>query len=503
MKCKYCQSELPEDATVCPVCGKEQQTAEEPAALTEEIPVMEEVPAEPQAAPTAPEHAEIKEGIKATPGKIALAVAAGVVVLGVLVALVFSGIRRRDDGVQGTEAPGEPTGTAAVSTEGPDETVPATEGTIPPDGNPEDVTCKGSYTVSDDVLSGAADTVVATMDAETLTVGELQIYYWTEVYDFANSYGAYAAYFGLDFTQPLDKQSCDLGETPMTWQQFFLQSAIDTWHSYQSMALESAANGTEMDGEYQGYLDTLAEDLEQMAVNQGYADAAALLKTNFGPAATLEQYARYMEIYYNGYTHFNGLYDTFIPTQEQIEAYFTGHESEYAENGVTKESGKSHNVRHILVTVDSGSDEETGATGPSDEAWEACRAEAQQILDGWLAGEASEESFAALAEEKSEDPGSSANGGLYTELTAETNFVQSFKDWYLDESRKPGDTGLVQSEHGYHVMYYSGSEDIWYATAKADWISDKASAVVPAAMEKHPIEVDYSAIALGFIDLNA
>ena len=109
MKCKYCQAEMEENVTICPACGKEQETgaaaevetveevvteevaveeipAAEEAPETEETPVAEETPAEQEPA------AEIKEGVKATPGKIALAIAAGVVVLALLVAMVISSL---------------------------------------------------------------------------------------------------------------------------------------------------------------------------------------------------------------------------------------------------------------------------------------------------------------------------------------------------------------------------------------------------------------------------
>ena len=66
MKCKYCQTELEEGMTLCPGCGAELEAAEETAV---EVPVAEPVTEEPAEA-AAP---EIKEGIKATPGKIALA----------------------------------------------------------------------------------------------------------------------------------------------------------------------------------------------------------------------------------------------------------------------------------------------------------------------------------------------------------------------------------------------------------------------------------------------
>ena len=511
MKCKYCQAELEDGAAICPVCGKEQDAAEEESVRAEQAPAPAqtpdnaETPASEEAAAEvqSPAVPEIKSGIKATPGKIALAVTAGIVVLAVLVALVISGIsggfaslKHTGADAQATTAPVE-TGTAST------DAAEATEGTIPADGNPDDVTCKGTYTATDDEVIAAADTVVATMGGKELTVGQLQIYYWTEVYDFLNQYASYASYFGLDYTQPLDKQSCDLGETPMTWQQYFLQCAIDAWRSYQGLALEGEEAGLTMDAEFQGYLDSLPGDLEAMAADYGMADTAELMKANFGPAATMDNYIKYMEVYYSGYTYFGNVYDSTLPTSEQIEAYFTERESEYADEGVTKDGGKYYNVRHILVLVQGGTTDDDGNTTYSDEEWEACRSKAQEILDEWLNGEATEDSFAALANEKSEDTGSNTNGGLYTDLTADTNFVENFKAWYLDASRQPGDYGLVQTEYGYHIMYFSGSEDIWYEAARSDIISEKVSALVPAALEKYPAEVDYSVIKLGFVDLNA
>ena len=470
MKCKYCQAELEDGAAICPVCGKEQDAAEEESVRAEQAPAPAQTPdnAETPASEAAaaevqsPAAPEIKSGIKATPGKIALAVTAGIVVLAVLVALVVSGIsggfaslKHTGADAQATTAPVE-TGTAST------DAAEATEGTIPADGNPDDVTCKGTYTATDDEVIAAADTVVATMGGKELTVGQLQIYYWTEVYDFLNQYASYASYFGLDYTQPLDKQSCDLGETPMPWQQYFLQCAIDAWRSYQGLALEGEEAGLTMDAEFQGYLDSLPGDLEAMAADYGMADTAELMKANFGPAATMDNYIKYMEVYYSGYTYFGNVYDSTLPTSEQIEAYFTERESEYADEGVTKDGGKYYNVRHILVLVQGGTTDDDGNTTYSDEEWEACRSKAQEILDEWLNGEATEDSFAALANEKSEDTGSNTNGGLYTDLTADTNFVENFKAWYLDASRQPGDYGLVQTA-----------------------------------------EVDYSVIKLGFVDLNA
>lgn len=119
------------------------------------------------------------------------------------------------------------------------------------------------------------------------------------------------------------------------------------------------------------------------------------------------------------------------------------------------------NVRHILVSFEGGSTDTSGTTTYSDEEKAAAKEQAEEILAQWQAGDATEDSFAALAVEKSSDPGSAESGGLYEEVYP-GQMVTAFNDWCFDDSRKPGDTGIVESSYGYHIMYFSGDADITY-----------------------------------------
>ena len=105
------------------------------------------------------------------------------------------------------------------------------------------------------------------------------------------------------------------------------------------------------------------------------------------------------------------------------------------------------------------------------------RAEAEELLAQWQAGEATEDSFAALATEHSADPGSAANGGLISNITANSGYVETFTDWTLDPARKEGDTGIVQNTgstvKGWHIMYYLSGEPTWKQTADATLRSEE------------------------------
>lgn len=119
------------------------------------------------------------------------------------------------------------------------------------------------------------------------------------------------------------------------------------------------------------------------------------------------------------------------------------------------------NARHILAAFQGGSyDSATGMTTYTDEEKAAAKAEAEDLLAQWKAGEATEESFAALANEHSDD-GDGTTGGLYENIFP-GQMVAAFNDWCFEDGRKPGDTGIVETQYGYHVMYFSEESDTTY-----------------------------------------
>ena len=122
------------------------------------------------------------------------------------------------------------------------------------------------------------------------------------------------------------------------------------------------------------------------------------------------------------------------------------------------------NVRHILIQPTHAEDEaaDAHADGESYSAEEltAAKKSAEDVLNQWKSGEATEDSFAALANEYSAD-GDGTTGGLY-ENVYPGQMVASFNDWCFDSSRKPGDTDIVETTYGFHVMYFVGNTDITY-----------------------------------------
>ncbi len=508
-KCKYCQAELEEGVTLCPACGKENaEEAAENAVISEEAVQAEaaaeeagaekeadfeekEQEAEPAQEKTSEQEAEMKPGLQATPGKVAAAAAAVVVLLAVLIALVMAGMKDRTP-----EAVLSETTAASVETAAPVETVPAT---IPADGEAGTITEKGSYTVSDEEAIANADTVVATVGGRKLTNSQLQVYYWMEVQGFLNNYAAYASYFGLDYTQPLDMQTSMESEN-MTWQQYFLQSALYNWQQIQAMSIEAEKAGLEISAEEQEYLDGIPAILEQNAAMYNMTLDEFLLM-NIGAGAGIDEFVGYQSDYHHGSAFYSAQLDSFVPTEADLEKYFEEHAEDYAVSGITKDSGELTDVRHILIVPEGGTADENGYMTYTEEEMAAARVVAEDVLKLWTEGEATEESFIALVQEYSADKGSAANGGLIGEIHEESSYVENFKSWSLAEDRKSGDTGIVESIYGWHIMYFVERAPRWVRAAENDWTSEQVNAMFASLEEKYPLEVSYDKIMLGYVAL--
>lgn len=111
-------------------------------------------------------------------------------------------------------------------------------------------------------------------------------------------------------------------------------------------------------------------------------------------------------------------------------------------------------VRHILIQPELGTLTEgsEGYEAEQEQLMAAAVASAEDILAQWKAGDATEESFAMLAMQHSSD-GSKYEGGLYTAVYP-GQMVPEFNDWCFDSSRKTGDTDVVETTYGAHVMYF-------------------------------------------------
>lgn len=407
------------------------------------------------------------------------------------------------------------------------ETVPAT---VPQDGDPQDVTCKGSYTAE-----GEADAVVAKAGEAQLTNGQLQVYYWAAVASYRQA-GHEAA---PDFDKPLDTQACQIDSSVNSWQQYFLRSALNTWHSVQALKAQGLAEGVEAEEAYQPnlnnhgiyltdipameyhyshnletfhpntlhqeYLDNLPALLDSLAREADCQDGEELARKAFGTSeSALLEAAETCNWAYSYFTEL-GYYLENTPAAEETGASSPGTE-------------KTVDIRHILMIPDDLEEvddtpawakkdtepvileyvqvAEDGTVSCSEAAWEAGLADAQALLQGWeQERNHSEATFAQLARENSDDPGSTINGGAYRDLR-QGQLMDILDAWCFDTARQTGDTTILRSAYGYHILYFCGSTDSSLAEAEKDQTAQKQAALVTAAREKYPMEVDYRVICL-------
>ena len=480
-----------------------------------------------------------------------------------------------------------------------------------------DIHYKKQYHAGDFWAKLAHNQVVATMGEYKLTNGQLQVFMYMQVSNFRSEYydmyGENALYYlGLDLEKPLYEQPCD-PKPGMTWEQYFIEDALYAWQRYQSAADEAKKAGYKLPVEQQQALNTSRDALEASAKENGYASADAMLQEMIGKTVTFEDFYYYWELYYISELYTEAVSNRLVFTNKELDDYFKQHAEEYAQYGVTQESGKLVDYLNILVKPIATKDEE-GNTVYEDEAWETCKEKAQTILDTWLEGGKTEETFTALAKLKSEDKNTASNGGLnqyvkknslatvdvrhilimpeggtknesgtsitYSEadweacrvaaqavldeylageLTEEafgelankysddnggkvTNgglysdvkinqMVKPFEEWIFDSNRQVGETGLVKTDYGYHVMYfvernapvddwlfaedrkpgdyemlktddgyqivfYVGDEPAWEVACYADLLYETEINMRQKWMDTHPIETKYWAITL-------
>ena len=162
------------------------------------------------------------------------------------------------------------------------------------------------------------------------------------------------------------------------------------------------------------------------------------------------------------------------------------------------EEDETYTVRHILVAPESGSNSSSSTsekTEYTDEQWAAAKKKADSILAKFNKTDKSEYEFAKLAEQYSTDSASTSSGsndsfgGLYESVTL-GQMVPDFEKWSSDDSRKYGDTGIVKSDYGYHIMFFINDCPEYQSKIIAQIKSDRLSNMI----DKAEIKVHENAI---------
>ena len=156
------------------------------------------------------------------------------------------------------------------------------------------------------------------------------------------------------------------------------------------------------------------------------------------------------------------------------------------------EEDETYTVRHILVAPESGSNSSSSTsekTEYTDEQWAAAKKKADSILAKFNKTDKSEYEFAKLAEQYSTDSASTSSGsndsfgGLYESVTL-GQMVPDFEKWSIDDSRKYGDTGIVKSDYGYHIMFFINDCPEYQSKIIAQIKSDRLSNMIDKAEVK-------------------
>jgi hypothetical protein len=125
-------------------------------------------------------------------------------------------------------------------------------------------------------------------------------------------------------------------------------------------------------------------------------------------------------------------------------------------------------VHHLLKAfVDDKNDNKKDDNGKviyTDEEKATAKKAAEDLLKKWeeMEGGKTLENFKKLVEENTDDTGSKKTGGLYENISYDQSYVEPFLNWCIDENRKVGDIEIVETEYGYHIMYFAERNEMNY-----------------------------------------
>ena len=180
--------------------------------------------------------------------------------------------------------------------------------------------------------------------------------------------------------------------------------------------------------------------------------------------------------------------ELFLSAREKDEI-FTSEDSDFVVYVIevpTYNNAETKNVGHILVKVNDSKNEDELAKA---------KEKADNILKEFQGLAQTKENFKAVAEKYTDD------SGVFYYNVKKDDMVTEFNDWIFNEERVDGDTDVVKTIYGYHVMFFLGDGvEKWELEAlendDEDGMLDKDFSEWKSELDaKYPVKINEAAIA--------
>lgn len=303
----------------------------------------------------------------------------------------------------------------------------------------------------------SAATGTMAFNGEPVTATEFDFYYYTLLQNYEQyvSYGVVPT--TAEGTFDLSALCSITGYTDKSWGDALLAIAltqVQDMHILEAMAIKE---GMTLTDDNKTSIASYFTSLESNAQMTGM-EVDPYLMSLYGTATTKTALEPILSRYFLASQYMEKVQASFTLTDEELQAFYTENAAAYTDANLPV-------VRHILFMAMKGIE---GSTDATEEEMTKAKANA----DAALAKINTYEDMIAVGDAALLD-GTASEATEYT--VQKDQMVAAFDSWCFDAARQVGDKAVVQTEYGYHVMYFVGSKKDWYDDAVTKLKGEKYS----------------------------
>ena len=276
---------------------------------------------------------------------------------------------------------------------------------------------------------------VIRINGEKISQVEFDYNYNVVVNNFRNS--GYASYFGPDFSSDLSTQ---MYSQTLSWKDYFEQETVSSLIREKSLKAQADAAGFTYDTKEE--YDTFQQNVKDTADSAGIT-VKDLLQQMYGSYATIGRIKDMVEesIYANAY--YTQISEEKTPSEAEIQAYYEEHKNNYDSVDYYLTLVEAELPTKPTELADPVEETDEAAADTEEQTYQPSEAEIEKAM-------ADAKKLADAAEDVVKTDGELRENEGYYSVSYLT------RDWLFDETRKEGDTTVIEdmSGHQYYVLSF-------------------------------------------------